>query len=67
MDAYLACYLLFFRHLLPTHAASSSIGAAFYYDRSEAPYFEAHEVRAYGLLLQGLLRQLDIGFEGGFE
>jgi hypothetical protein len=45
------------------HAVLCDFGAAFCYDRSDAAagFWEAMEVRAFGLFMQGLLQQHDVG------
>lgn len=42
-------------------------GASFRYDRRQDSHYELQEVRAYALMLSGLVQHLDIGFEGRAE
>lgn len=42
-------------------------GASFFYDRQVDGHYERHEVRAYGLLLQGLVGRLHVDFQGGWN
>jgi hypothetical protein len=42
-----------------THAVLCDFGAAFCYDRAAGGFWEAMEVRAFGLFMQGLCAQVD--------
>lgn len=46
------------------HATLCDYGASFPYHKGGPVPYEAHEVRAYGLMLGDMVQRLDIGFEG---
>ncbi|KAL4442982.1 hypothetical protein ABPG77_008473 [Micractinium sp. CCAP 211/92] len=46
------------------HATLCDYGASFPYHKGGPVPYEAHEVRAYGLMLNDMVQRLDIGFEG---
>ncbi|MEW5307927.1 MAG: hypothetical protein WDW36_010295 [Sanguina aurantia] len=49
------------------HATLCDMGASFLYDRRTQPFWEAMEVRAFGLLLQGLLDRRDTAPRSGTQ
>ncbi|KAL4457710.1 hypothetical protein ABPG75_012575 [Micractinium tetrahymenae] len=46
------------------HATLCDYGASFPYHKGGPVPYEAHEVRAFGLMLNDMVQRLDIGFEG---